>query len=174
MTAPLHFVVGATGAGKTTYAIRFCKEIGAVRFSIDEWMSALFWMDSPQPIDPSWSMQRVERCSTLIWQTALRVATLGTPCMLEVGFASRANRLKYAMLARRAGLPIQLHVLEAPAGERWRRVQGRNAKPDGANQLAFPVTREMFDFTETFWEPPTEEEMANYAGIRVSSDMTGL
>ena len=40
--APVHFLVGSTGAGKTTYAIRFCEEAGAVRFSIDEWMSSLF------------------------------------------------------------------------------------------------------------------------------------
>jgi predicted kinase len=64
--ATLHFLVGPTGAGKTTYAIRFCEEAGAVRFSIDEWMSALFWMDSPLPLEPAWSMERVERCATLI------------------------------------------------------------------------------------------------------------
>ena len=52
--ALLHFLCGSTGAGKTSYALRLCDEIGAIRFSVDEWMSALFWMDSPQPIDPHW------------------------------------------------------------------------------------------------------------------------
>jgi len=167
--APLHFLVGPTGAGKTTYAIRFCKEAGAVRFSIDEWMTALFWMDSPWPIEPAWSMGRVQRCSTQIWDTAVQVAKLGTPCVLEVGFASRSTRLKYASMAGEEGLSVQLHVLNLSAEERWRRVQARNGRTDGLSQLAFPVTREMFDFTETFWEPPTREEMAKYAGIRVNS-----
>jgi predicted kinase len=89
--------------------------------------------------------------------------------MLEVGFASRSNRLKYASMADEAGLAVQLHVLDVPADERWRRVQLRNAQTHGRAQLAFSVTREMFDFTETFWEPPTEEEMAARAGIRVNS-----
>jgi predicted kinase len=169
VSAPLHFLVGSTGAGKTTYAIRFCKEVGALRFSIDEWMSALFWMDAPRPIEPAWALERVDRCSTQIWETALQVARLGTPCMLEVGFASRSNRLKYASMADEAGLAVQLHVLDVPADERWRRVQLRNAQTHGRAQLAFSVTREMFDFTETFWEPPTEEEMAARAGIRVNS-----
>jgi predicted kinase len=55
----LHIPVGPIVAGKTTYAIAVCKEVGAVRFSIDERMSALFWMDSPQPLEAAWS---VERC----------------------------------------------------------------------------------------------------------------
>jgi len=42
-----HFICGSTGAGKTTYALKLSDEIGAVRFSIDEWMAALFWMDTP-------------------------------------------------------------------------------------------------------------------------------
>ena len=167
--APLHFLVGSTGAGKTTYALRFCEEAGAVRFSIDEWMSALFWMDSPEPIDPAWAMERVERCAARIWDTAVQVARQGAPCMLEIGFASHATRQKYAALARDAGLSVQLHLLDVPAEERWRRVQARNEQTAAHGQLSFAVTREMFDFTETFWDPPTAEEMAACDGIRVAS-----
>jgi predicted kinase len=167
--APLHFLVGSTGAGKTTYALRFCNETGAVRFSIDEWMTALFWMDTPQPLQPAWSMERVERCSKQIWETALQVAKAGVPCMLEVGFASRANRYKYAELAARETLPVRLHVLDVPMEERWRRVQRRNQGGADQEQLAFALTREMFEFTETFWEPPTPEEMSEFAGLYVSS-----
>jgi predicted kinase len=167
--ASLHFLVGSTGAGKTTYAIRFCVEFGAVRFSIDEWMSALFWMDSPQPIEPAWSMERVERCSKQIWDTALQIAKLGTPCMLEAGFATRSRRLKYAALAIEAGLSVQIHLLDPPVEERWRRVQRRNERSVGREQLVFAVTRDMFDYTETFWEPPTDEEMAQFAGVRVNA-----
>ena len=89
--------------------------------------------------------------------------------MLEIGFASRATRLKYASLAHEAGLSVQLHVLDVPAEERWRRVQMRNDQTTAHGQLSFAVTREMFDFTETFWDPPTAEEMAAGNGIRVTS-----
>jgi predicted kinase len=68
--ALVHLVCGSTGAGKTTYAIMLTEKLNAVRFSIDEWMSALFWMDTPQPIESAWAMARVERAMAQIWLTA--------------------------------------------------------------------------------------------------------
>ncbi len=165
--ASIHFICGSTGAGKTTYAIRLCDDLGAVRFSIDEWMTALFWMDAPQPTDPAWAIERVERCRDHIWRTALEVAGRGAPCVLEIGLVSAAIRARYAVLAREAGLPAQLHYLDVPADERWRRVHARNSREDAA-QLSFPVTREMFDFVEIMWEPPTLDELAAANGVRVA------
>ena len=45
----MHLLCGPTGAGKTTYARELAEAESAVRFSIDEWMSALFWMDAGDP-----------------------------------------------------------------------------------------------------------------------------
>jgi len=167
LSACLHFLVGSTGAGKTTYARGFCREVGAVRFSVDEWMSSLFWMDSPQPLEPAWSMERVRRCSDQIWETAVQVARVGAPCMLELGFGSRERRETYATRASEAGLSVKYHLLDAPLEERWKRVQRRNEEIGRDAQLSFVVTREMFDFTEAFWDPPSDEEMARYGGVRV-------
>ena len=64
-------------------------------------MATLFWMDTPQPLDPAWSVERFGRC----WETY---------------------------------------------------------------QLGFDVTREMFDFVEGLWEPPTDAEMLAYNGVRTS------
>ena len=81
----VHLICGSTGAGKTTYALRLSDRLGAVRFSIDEWMAALFWMDTPRPLDPEWSMERVERCLTQIWAVVLRIAAQNVPCVLDIG-----------------------------------------------------------------------------------------
>jgi len=164
----IHLVCGPTGAGKTTYARDLAQRVGAVRFSIDEWMTALFWMDAPRPLAPSWSLERVERCQALIWATASQIAALGTPCMLEVGLARRVDRARLARLAADAGWPLRLHLVEAPQDERRRRVAARNAD-ERARQLPFAVTPEMFDFVETLWEPPTEEEMAAWDGVRAAT-----
>jgi len=51
-------------------------------------------------------------------------------------------------LAKDAGLSVQLHFIDAPADERWRRVETRNARRGETYQLDFDVTREMFDFVE--------------------------
>ena len=92
----VHLVCGSTGAGKTTYSLRLSSRLGAVRFSIDEWMEALYWMDRPAPLDPAWSMARVERCYGQIWETARQVASRGVPCVLDLGFSRAESRLGFA------------------------------------------------------------------------------
>jgi predicted kinase len=163
----IHLVCGSTGAGKTTYAIALTARLGAIRFSIDEWMAALFWMDSPQPVDSVWAMARVDRCQDQIWATALQAADRGVPCVLDLGFSKKAQRMKIAERAKEAGLSVQLHFVDVPAEERWRRVQSRNATKAETYQLPFDVTREMFDFVEGIWEPPAADEMAMCDGVRV-------
>jgi len=160
MTGPLiHFLCGSTGAGKTTYAASLAAQIGAASFSIDAWMARLFWPDAPQPVDPAWALERVDRCRGMIWSTAVDVAGHGMPCLLEVGLTSIAVRAAMAAKAAEAGLPCRFHLLDIPADERWRRVEARNRS---GGQLVFPITRAMFDFVETMWEPPSADEYANH------------
>ena len=64
---------------------------------------------------------------------------------------------------------MQLHVLDIAAEERWRRVQSRDESPADGHRLPFAITREMFDFVETMWQPPTDEEMAAHDGVRVTA-----
>ena len=170
MSGPVvvHLICGPTGAGKTTYARQVADEAGAVRFSIDEWMSALFWMDAPDPFLPAWAMQRVERSAAMIWRTAADICRRGVPCVLEIGLTSAATRERYAGLAREAGFAVKLHLVDAPVEERWKRVEARNRAPD-ADQLPFEVTRQMFDFVETLWERPTAAELAANDGATVDT-----
>jgi predicted kinase len=168
-SSPTIFLIcGSTGAGKTTYAIQLSGKVGAVRFSIDEWMATLFWMDTPKPIESGWAIERVNRCYRQIWATALQVAKRGTPCVLDLGFGQRCDRARFAELARNAGFSSELHVLDVPAAERWRRVEARNAEKTDSNQLPFDVSREMFDFVEGIWDPPTDVELASLNGIVVA------
>jgi hypothetical protein len=44
-------------------------------------------------------------------------------------------------------------------------VHVRNAEQGETHQLRFALTREMFDFVESMWEPPTVAEMAACDGI---------
>ena len=165
----IHLVCGSTGAGRTTYAIALTENLHGVRFSIDEWMAALFWMDAPQPIESGWAMARVERCMDHIWSTARQVAARGVPCVLDLGLGQRIHRDKFARLAKDAGLSLQLHFLDVPAEQRWRRVQSRNDAKAQTYQLPFDVTREMFDFVEGIFEPPDTAELAARNGRVISS-----
>jgi predicted kinase len=124
----IHLICGSTGAGKTTYALRLSDRLEGIRFSIDEWVATLFWMDTPQPLNPAWSIERVERCLTQIWAVALQIAVRNVPCVLDVGFGQTQSRAKFADLAKAAGLSVQLHFIDVPAEERWRRVNKKYAE----------------------------------------------
>ena len=169
----IHLVCGSTGAGKTTYSRQLADALSGVVFSVDQWMATLFWIDSPKPLQATWSMERVERCAAQIWATASEVAPLGVPCVLDLGFTQRGTRARFVQLARQSGLSAQLHVLDVPTDERWRRVLARNTAGGTAAQLPFDVTRDMFDFVETLWEPPTDEELAACDGIRAAGPAPG-
>ena len=161
----IHLICGSTGAGKTTYAIVLAEKLKGVRFSIDEWMTALFWMDAPHPIEPAWAMARVERSMDCIWATALQVATRDVPCVLDLGLGQRIHRDKFVDFAAQAGLSLQRHFLDVPAEMRWRRVQSRNAAKAETYQLPFDVPRAMFDFVERIFEQPDGAELASRNGI---------
>ena len=57
-----HLVAGSTGAGKSTAAREIAERVGGVRFSIDAWMNALYWMDCPEKNDFPWALEREGRC----------------------------------------------------------------------------------------------------------------
>jgi predicted kinase len=164
LPAALHLVAGSTGAGKTTYATALAERERALRLSIDEWMTALFGPDQPQPVEFAWMIERVDRCEAQMWALARDAAAIGVAVVVDCGLTRAAHRAKWFELARAAGIPVRLHALEVDAEERWRRVQRRNAERGATYRLE--VTREMFDFMESIWERPTDAEMAAMDGVR--------
>ena len=149
-SSTIYLICGSTGAGKTTYAIRLSETVGAVRFSIDEWMVALFWMDTPKPIESGWAMERVNRCYNQILATTLQVAKRGTPCVLDLGFGQRRDRTRFAELARAAGFSIELHLLAAPIG---RPIHSSERRPNGITPSRAP---ELILFVRATGKPDLE------------------
>ncbi len=168
MFADLILVVGCTGAGKSSYARALADQLGALRFSIDEWMVALFWADSPQPIQFDWTIERVNRCEAQIFAIARQAATRGVPAVLDLGFTTKAHRDKFRDLGEQAGLSVAVHFVDVPANERWRRVEQRNAQQGETYSLT--VDRGMFDFMEGLWEPPSEAEWRAAGCLRIGAD----
>jgi predicted kinase len=149
-------VVGCTGAGKTTYARRLANEIGAIRFSIDEWMVPLFGKDMPVPARFDWMMERVNRCEAMIFEIVQQVVARGCPAVLDLGFTKKDHRDKFRLLCAEAGLSVVVHFVDALRETRWRRVEQRNQAK--GETFAMTVDRSMFDFMETMWEPPQPNE----------------
>jgi predicted kinase len=164
-TTAFHIICGSTGAGKSTYAKRLVDDIGGMHFAIDEWMVALFWKDSPDPIEFAWAMERVNRCEVQIAALAIQCVKRGVPAILDLGFTKAEHRQKFADIASLESIDVTLHYLDVPADVRWSRVQGRNANK--GETFSLEVDRSMFDFVEGMWEAPDEAELAALNGRRV-------
>jgi len=112
-----HIVCGSTGAGKTTYAMELSAKLSAMRFSIDEWMTRLFWPDSPDPIQYEWTMERINRCEAQIAGIVAELAKLGVSSVLDLGFTTKEHRDKFRMLAAKSGVATRTHFVDVPAEE---------------------------------------------------------
>jgi len=167
----VHLVVGSTGAGKSTYARRLARECGGVCFVVDEWMQRLFHPDRPEAAGYEWYAPRIERCTEMIWSLVVDLVRTGAPSVLEIGLTERAAREAFYERTARAGLSLQLYVVDAPAEVRWHRVEARNR--ERGPTFALDVTREMFDFVEQMWEPPSDEELRAHGGQRVDTSAPG-
>lgn len=166
MPATLHLICGSTGAGKTTHALKLARELGAVHFSIDDWMVRLFRPDLPPRLHWPWIAERAARCEGLIVDHALQLGRCGVSSILDLAFLRADLREAVRRHAEAAGLAIRLHLVDVPAEERWRRVCGRNEEKGQTYRIT--VTRPMFDLIETIWQPPSPDEMAALKGVRVA------
>ncbi|MBE9157055.1 AAA family ATPase [Nodosilinea sp. LEGE 06152] len=102
-----HLMYGFIGSGKTTYATQLEKDLPALRFSIDEWMIALYGQDSPE----SEFEERYIRTADLIWNIATRVLELDQDVILDFGFWSRKSRDDARERLSRAGAGFTLYYV---------------------------------------------------------------
>lgn len=158
-------VTGPTGVGKTTYSLSLSKDIGAVRFSIDPWMQALFSKDMTS-LDYSWMIERVNRCYVQIWQVCEQILQLNGNVVLDLGFTTREQRARFSELAKAVGVQAEVHYLNAPTEARKQRVEKRNTEND-PDVYSFEVTDFMFNFMEPRYEVPDASELAN--GLTVNA-----
>ena len=152
----IHFIVGSTGAGKTTYAKQLADKRDAVRFAIDEWMHTLFFPDLQQEISFDWAMQRIERCEAQIWSIAQEILSRNQEVILEISLSTQALRQKQYTQAKTLYADYQIHYLDVDKEIRRQRVQERNQYK--TDTFSFEVTDEQFDFVEAMFEPLTVEE----------------
>jgi predicted kinase len=112
---------GLPGAGKTTVATQLAGARGAVRLTKDEWLTAL----GSSPWDES-TGEKVER---ELWRLAQELLRLGLSVVLDFGLWARSERDEMRAVARGLGVGVELHFLDVPPRELWRRIEARNAEP---------------------------------------------
>ena len=140
---------GLPGSGKTTVARRLEQTTGAFRLNIDEWVAALgvdFWDDDFR--------HKLER---RLYKLGLRLLELGQSIILEDGTWTRDERDELRKIARNLGATIELHYIDLPLEELWRRLEGRNSA--GAADTV-PITKEILEECWQRFERPDEAELA--------------
>ncbi len=145
--ATAHLIYGYLGAGKTTYARRLERDIGAVRFTPDEWMSRLFGQDPPVAIFQEKAAAILEVMEPL-W---LRCLALGVDVVLDFGFWRRSERDRARRLAGDAGATSVLYTLSCADDEAFRRVSARNANESHSLYIApetFTLLKARFEALE--------------------------
>ena len=140
----IHLMHGFVGSGKTSYAKRLERELGAFRFTHDEWMVKLYGVDPPQEKFAEY-WKRVEE---LIWEVAARALSLGNDVILDFGFWTRASRDDARQRAKDLGADVKIYSFSCPEELMRARVQQRTAElPEGnlwINDAAFEEFKSRF------------------------------
>ena len=150
--ATLYLICGLPGAGKTTLARQLERTHGALRLCPDEWIAQLL-----DDLNDRAEMDRLRgRIESIQWEMAKRVLTLGASVILENGFWSREERMRFRSEAESLGAKVELHFLKVGLDELWRRIEKRNTDlPQGT----FHVERDELETWYGWFEPPSEDEM---------------
>ena len=157
--ATIHLLCGLPASGKTTVARRLEDERDAVRFTLDEWMLALFDLG---PYDDAYG-PLADRVKELIWRMTERVIALGHDVVLDWSQWSRTARANARERAEALDATIVLHYVEAPLAVIEERLTERNAQPSASvHQIDLNDLRR---FAADLFEPP-----ASHEGIHVVSE----
>ena len=152
--ARVHLVVGPVGAGKSTFALDLAREHGAVRLTLDEWMTELFRPDRPENGVVAWYVERAARCVSQIERVTQAVLAAGIDVVLEIGLLQRRERA--AFYRRVDGCDLTIYVLDAARDVRRERVEQRNRLRGPT--FCMVVSPEVFELASDLWEAPEGEE----------------
>lgn len=151
----LYLICGMPGSGKTTLAKQLETSRGAFRLSPDEWIKTVI-KDETDKVELDRLRDPVE---SLQWITAQKLLRFGISVILENGFWSQEERAAYRHTAKELGASVELHYLDVPKEELWRRIQKRNAElPDDSFLVTEPELEEWF----TWFTPPHLAELSTY------------
>lgn len=153
----IHLIVGNTGSGKTTYSHKLKEVSNAIIFSIDKWNKTLFLPDKKEEDGLDWFLERIERAESMIMDLILQQESVDVDTILDLGLSKYEHREKFRVFAKANAIKTKLHFLDIPKETRWERILKRNNEQ--GKTYEFKVTKEDFEFMESWFEPPTVKEL---------------
>jgi predicted kinase len=147
-SARLVLICGLPASGKSTLARQLVLKIPAIRLNKDDWVTRLG--------HDVWDDEFRVRIEAELWALTQDLLGRGQSVILEWGHWARAERDEKRLGARRLGVGVELHYLDAPLEELIARAERRN---QSGEWTASPMTRAHFEGWAAIFEPPDEEEI---------------
>ncbi|MGH9047376.1 MAG: AAA family ATPase [Acidimicrobiales bacterium] len=147
--ARLLLTCGLPGAGKTVLARQLAADRSAVRLTKDEWL----WALGSTP----WDTPTREKVERELWRLAQEILRLGLSVVIDFGLWARIERDEMRSVAHDLGVGVELHYLNVPTDELWRRIQARNSEPPWDN---YPIRRSDLDAWLRIFQAPDAAELA--------------
>lgn len=153
----IHLIVGNTGSGKSTYANKLKIEKKGIVFTLDKWNKILFFSDKTEKDGLKWFLERIDRAEILIFDLILQLENSGVDSILDMGLSKFVHRKKYVNFAKENNIKVKTHFLNISKEVRKDRIFKRNTNK-GAT-FEFEVSKDDFEFMESWFETPTKEEL---------------
>ena len=153
----IHLIVGNTGSGKTTYSTKLKRKTNGILFSIDKWNKTLFLADKNSEDGLEWFLERIDRAEEMIMELVQQLEKSKTDSILDLGLSKFEHREKFRKFAKSNGYEIKTHFLDISKEIRLERVMKRNNEKGPT--FEFDVSKENFDFMESWFEKPDEKEI---------------
>ena len=160
----IHLIVGNTGSGKTTYSTELKEKNNGIIFSIDKWNKTLFLTDKKPTDGLEWFLERIDRAEEMIMELVIQLENAKTDSILDLGFSKFEHREKFRKFAESNGYELKIHFLDISKETRLERVMKRNSKK--GETFEFEVSKENFDFMESWFEKPSDKEMIDEVTIK--------
>lgn len=154
----VYFICGFVGSGKTTYSKRLANEVGAFRFSMDEWMMPLYGENMEREVFD----HRLNTLEKLFQDSTLQLVGIDVPVIFDIGYWKESDRASALEWASGCSLTSEIHYIDTSFATCKQRALARN---QDRKSKSYEMTSDMLElFWSWFEEPKSTEEV-----LRVSS-----
>jgi predicted kinase len=149
--ATLHLIYGFVATGKTTFSKRLEAKTGSVRFTLDEWMIALYGSNPSENMFAEYE----RRTKAVILKFATILLEKKIDVIFDFGLWQRVEREQYRQLAKNLNANVLLYHIRADDLTVLARIEQRNKAQE---ENTFYIDQNAIALFKERIEPLSEDE----------------